>query len=190
MGSRECGRLLTSARGPYATISAMPDGLQEAALPDRVLRASRWHTVRWLLVALAFLAVSLDDTDWLAVGLFGLASLSLAFQVVFPWRLEIDANGFTDVAFWWRRRNRWSDCSEFRPWRSSRLLLGRSAAVVFENRFSSEGRLSRWLAKAIWGGESVLGVGGHLGLRAKDLAELMNRYREEATDSSTRSGRT
>lgn len=100
----------------------------------------------------------------------GLFSLAFALQVVFPYRLELDAEGFTTWAFWKKSRTRWVDSSEFRVARPF-------GAVVFEDRGYRPHLGLRAFNRWFLGGDFVVGAGRYGGLASRDLAQLMNTYR-------------
>jgi hypothetical protein len=154
----------------------------------RVLVMSRRRSAGVLLGCAAFTAmgalwISYDFAfGWALAGFFGIVAIPAMASLVRPPTLRLDREGFTVCETFRRprrprrpRRRRWADCSPFLVWRrGKRQRLG----VVY---VSHEDDRVLWRVFNILlagGDESIpLGFGG---LRAEELAELLNGYRFEA----------
>jgi len=134
---------------------------------------SRWRSVRFLVISLAFVAggiIILYRNPWVAwesiavgwatIAFFGFGVIVFAIQVIHPSVLVMDAEGF-EARFSFQRkdhRRSWQECSAF-----STMTTGATKLVVYT---------------AKTGGDGAVQV-GYGGLSADELAALMNRYRDE-----------
>jgi len=102
-----------------------------------------------------------------AVGLIGL--LLSAIALLRPPTLILDAAGLalrTPLGVRWRRA--WSECGEFRPWRTFVVWSGDLEAAHAPRRAAA------WRKRA----DADAGLAAQFGgLSAADLADLLNRYR-------------
>ncbi len=153
----------------------------EKALPDKVtLKPSRLKWAMVLLICLVFVGAALfvipPDQDpvmrWLVMGFFGIgvfASLPGLFGVG---GLELDPEGFT-ILHWGRNTRRsWRECSEFS------VLDMRGGPFVGFTSETDAGKMGAGLARGLVGETGMLP--DKYGMKAKDLAGLMNRFRARA----------
>ena len=155
------------------------------SLPEKLsLKPSKlkWATV--LLISLSFVLLALfvipPDEDpmmrWLAIGFFGLGVLASIPGLLGVGGLELDGEGFTISAMGRKTRRTWRECSEFS------ILKMRGGSFV---GFSSETDAKN---PASGVSRSLVGETGMLpdkyGMKARDLADLMNRFRARAVGIS------
>jgi hypothetical protein len=150
-------------------------------LPDKLsLKPSRLKWAVMLLISLAFVATGLfiipPDEDpmmrALAIGFFSICALASIPGLMGVGGLDLDREGFTISTIGRKTRRSWRECSEFS------VLNMRGGLFV---GFSSETDSSK-AAAAI--SRTLVGESGMLpdkyGMKAKDLAGLMNRFRARA----------
>lgn len=146
---------------------------------------SRRRSAGMLAVAVAFAAVGVYWIavgflpGWIVVAFFGCASLLWAAELVRPSALHLDTTGFV-VTRPLRRshRRRWSDCSRFVAWGPTSSK--RKPSVMYSTD-GNDKLLRRTASTLLWGGDEVVPAGfGRL--TARQLAELMNQYREVVVD--------
>ena len=101
---------------------------------------------------------------WAGIVFFGLGDIVFVIQVIRPSLLVLDADGFQSRVLFRRSgyKRKWVDCSVFTP-----TSMGATKLVTYST--------------ATGGNEAV--QTGYGGLSADQLADLMNRYRDEKRTS-------
>lgn len=153
----------------------------ERALPNKMtLKPSKLKWAVVLLLCLVFVAAGLflippeeDQTmRWLTVGFFGIGVFASLPGLFGMGGLELDPDGFTILH--WNRKDRrtWRECSEF-----SVIRMKGGPFVGFSSETDSK-HLAAGLARSLVGQTGMLP--DRYGMKAADLAELMNRFRARA----------
>jgi hypothetical protein len=150
-------------------------------LPDKLsLKPSKLKWGIMLLGSLAFLALVLfivpPDEDptmrWLAIGFSGLCALASIPGLLGIGGLDLDRDGFTISAMGRKSRRTWRECSEF-----SILSMRGGPFVGFSSETDSKNPASS-ISRGLVGETGMLP--DKYGMKAKDLAALMNRWRARA----------
>ena len=146
---------------------------------ELVLRASRWTWIGVFGLSALFTAAGVlmvgDEkaTGWFVLSFFGLCAAVALLQVVRPSCLRLDEEAFA-FGRGRKQRVRWLDVGEFRVQR-----VGGNLMVVFDFAPSYRGfETGRRVASALAGAEGALP--DTYGLKAADLAALMNEWRSRA----------
>jgi len=156
----------------------------DTPLAHRVLVMSRRRSVGNLVGALGFGSVGVYWITvgflpgWIVAALSGYAALLSVVELVRPSTLHLDPGGFVVTRSFGRRthRHRWSECSRFTAWGPA--ATRRQTGVIY--RTDSDDRLLRRAASSLLaGGDEMIGAGFER-LPARQLAQLMNEYRESA----------
>lgn len=149
-------------------------------LPKMTLKPSRLKWVMVLLICIAFVAGCIfiipreDDPTmwWLCVGFFGLGIPASIPGLLGIGGLDLDPDGFT-INQWGRKTRRtWRECSEFS------IIDMRGGPFVGFSTTTDATKLGAGLARSLVGETAMLPE--KYGMKARDLAALMNRYRERA----------
>ena len=152
------------------------------------LRPSKWPSIVLLFVCLAFLAITLyfllnrdQPLNWLGVIFFG-AGVGIALFGMLPGSayLELTPTGFKIRSLLRSQTYRWRDVDSFRT--ADVLYVGRFVRrmVVFDIASPyQQSRSLRRVSKALTGYDVALP--DLYGVRADDLAALMNEWRERYT---------
>jgi hypothetical protein len=149
-------------------------------LPRMSLKPSRLKWLGVFLICVAFVAAAIfvipreDDPFmwWLCVGFFGLGSLASLPGLFGMGGLELDPDGFT-INQWGRRTRRtWRECSEFS------ILDMRGGPFVGFTSETDARKFGASLSRGLVGETGMLP--DKYGMKARDLAALMNRYRARA----------
>jgi hypothetical protein len=161
-----------------------------------LLRPSKWKWTLLLLASIAFVATGIWMINvggpmsqapvgdarfwgWATAIFFGLG-IPISLVQLFSSRtyLSLTPEGFTMGTLWGSRTNRWADVTSFvsevityRPWPLRPLKMVR---FDYSSPSSTRPKL-RAFARAVSGHDAVLP--DTYGMRAEDLAELMNRWR-------------
>jgi len=114
---------------------------------------------------------------WIVAAFFGYTALLAAAELVRPSTLHMDPTGFVVTKLGRSSyRHKWSECSRFVAWSPA---PGKLKTQVMYGTDSSDKFVRRAAWTLVWGGDEFLSAGfGRL--RARQLAELMNEYRESA----------
>ena len=153
------------------------------SLPKKmVLKASPLKWIGMLLLCAlfvwgGFLLLS-DDENKLAACicllLFGVVGVPVSlFQLIRPGRLTLDEKGFEQVMMGRTLKCNWEDVSDFGVFRIKRTKL-----VSFSNS-QDQGKLLAQVSTTLTRGHSGA-LGDTFGMKAEDLAELMNAFRLRA----------
>jgi hypothetical protein len=134
-----------------------------------------------LAIAVAFAAVGVYWIaagflpGWIVVAVFGGACLLWAADLVRPSTLRLVATGFVVSGPLRRSRRRsWSECSRFVAWGPT---SSKRKPWVRYGTDSNDKLLRRAASTLLWGGDEVIPAGfGRL--TARQLAQLMNQYRQ------------
>jgi hypothetical protein len=149
-------------------------------LPAMRLKPSRLKWAAVFLGCLAFVAAAVfvipreDDPVmwWLCVGFFGIGSLASLPGLFGMGGLELDPEGFT-IDQWGRKTRRtWRECSEFT------ILHMRGGPFVGFTSETDARKFGASLSRGLVGETGMLP--DKYGMKARDLAALMNRYRFRA----------
>jgi hypothetical protein len=149
-------------------------------LPNMTLKPSRLKWIMVLLGCSAFVASAIflipreDDPTmwWLTVSFFGLGALASIPGLLGIGGLELDPDGFT-INHWGRRTRRtWRECSEFS------IIDMRGGPFVGFTSKTDEAKFGASLSRSLVGETGMLPE--KYGMKARDLADLMNRYRARA----------
>lgn len=161
---------------------AMAVGADGVTLERRVFQTSRKRTLLYLVPSAGIAVVGLLSIPegaagaWAVFGFFAAASLVFLFMLIRPNRLEISSTGIETVTFGRRWSADWSQCSAFGVRETHDEWGPVSKVVVFDCTGSARaGRLARF-NKTLTGANSALPE--NYGMRARDLAALLNSYRE------------
>ena len=151
------------------------------ALPDRLsLKPSKLKWTIVLVICLGFVGVGLfiippeeDQTmRWLTVGFFGVGVVASLPGLLGMGGLDLDRDGFTISAMGRKARRSWRECSEFS------ILSMRGGSFVGFSSKTDETKMGASLARGLVGETGMLP--DKYGMKAKDLADLMNRFRARA----------
>lgn len=154
-------------------------------LPDKmILKPSKLKWAVVLLVSLTFVLLALfvipPDEDqmmrWLAVGFFGLGVVASIPGLLGVGGLELDREGFTISAMGRKSRRTWRECSEFS------ILDMRGGPFVGFSSKTDEANPASGISRGLVGETGMLP--DKYGLKAKDLAILMNRFRARALETA------
>ena len=156
-------------------------------LPREItLKAS---SLKWFLMLLAtalFTAAGiwmLSDPEntlvaWLTLFLFGVIGIPVSlFQLVRPGRLTLNEDGFEQIMMGRVISSDWKAVSGFGV-----LRIGRNKFVSF-SRMEDEGKKMTNLSRALTGGGHSGMLGDNFGMKAPELADLMNAFRNRALNS-------
>jgi hypothetical protein len=129
-----------------------------------------------VFVAVGALLILNDNrfAGWLGVVCFGAFLVAAIANVLRPPRLQL-----TDIGFELRSLGRgrwyfWSKCSEFSVW-----TIRRNPMVVFDYSDVRDGRTARMNQRLSGANASLPDT---FGMKAADLAEMLNEYRAQAID--------
>jgi hypothetical protein len=114
-----------------------------------------------------------DEMGWLSVIFFGLGSIVMGIQMVpgASW-LDLDDAGFTFCSLFRTHRCMWTDIQEF-----GIITIKRKKMVAFNFPPGfDKSRIGRKVSHTLVGYEGALP--DTYGLKAKELAELMMRYKQ------------
>ena len=151
------------------------------SLPEKLsLKPSKLKWAFILLISLAFVLLAVfvipPDEDpmmrWLAIGFFGLGVLASIPGLLGVGGLELDREGFTMSAMGRKSRRTWKECSEF-----SIITMRGGSFVGFSSETDAKNPASR-ISRGVVGETGMLP--DKYGMKAKDLAALMNRFRIRA----------
>jgi hypothetical protein len=154
--------------------------MSREALPVMSLKASRLKWAAVFLGCAAFVAAPVfvipRDEDptmwWVTVVFFGIGTLASIPGLFGVGGLELDQDGFT-INHWGRKTRRaWRECSEFS------IIDMRGGPFVGFTSQTDERKLGASLSRSLVGETGMLP--DKYGMKARDLAGLMNRYRERA----------
>jgi hypothetical protein len=154
--------------------------LSTGKLPNVTLKPSRLKWVAVFLICAGFVSACIfiipreDDPVmwWLCVGFFGLGVFACIPGLLGIGGLDLDPEGFT-IDHWGRKTRRiWRECSEF-----SVINMRGGPFVGFSSR-TDEAKMGAGLARSLVGETGMLPE--KYGMKAQDLADLMNRYRMRA----------
>ena len=129
-----------------------------------------------LFVACAvFMIMRTEDKliGWFVFAFFGFGLIISIIQLIKPATLILTQDGFEQSSLGRKLNCSWHDVSEFGVTR-----IQRSNYVSF-SRQQDEGKMLSNISKGITGGHSGT-LGDTFGMKAHDLADLMNRYRDQA----------
>jgi hypothetical protein len=149
-------------------------------LPRMSLKPSRLKWLGVFLICVGFVAAAVfvipreDDPVmwWLCVGFFGLGSFASLPGLFGMGGLELDPEGFTINQMGRRTRRTWRECSEFA------ILDMRGGPFVGFTSETDAGKFGASLSRGLVGETGMLP--DKYGMKARDLAALMNRYRARA----------
>ncbi len=150
------------------------------------LKPSRLKWAIVLLGCLAFVAIGLfvipSDEDqmmrWLTVGFFGIGALASIPGLLGIGGLDLDRDGFTISTLCRKSRRTWRECSEFPI-----IKLRRGGKFVGFSSETDSSKMAAGLARSLVGETGMLP--DKYGMKPKDLADLMNRFRALALGLST-----
>jgi hypothetical protein len=156
-------------------------------MPTRVLHSSRLRTAGLLALSLLFAAggvlmvLAQAPWGWAVLGLGVAGLVGTVYLLLHPNRLELTARGLTTVTLGRRWSADWSQCGEFRTWRNDltidpTVLSPGTTMVVFD--CTAPGVRGRVANDLLSDSDAVLPE--TYGMRASDLAALLNAYRETA----------
>jgi hypothetical protein len=154
-------------------------------LPDRLsLKPSKLKWAIVLLISLTFVLLALfvipPDEDptmrWLTIGFFGLGILASIPGLLGIGGLDLDREGFTISAMGRKSRRTWRECSEFS------ILSMRGGPFVGFSSKTDEANPASAISRGLVGETGMLP--DKYGMKAKDLAALMNRFRARALAGS------
>ena len=152
-----------------------------AALPNKLtLKPSKLKWAGSLLFGLALVAVGLfvigPDEDptmrWLTIGFGAVGALVSIPGILGIGGLELDPEGFTIVHWGRNTRRTWRECSEFS------IIDMRGGPFVGFTSETDAGKAAAGLARNLVGETGMLP--DKYGMKARDLADLMNRFRARA----------
>lgn len=145
-----------------------------------VLRASRRKRFGLLLLFLVFVGTGFwmlgdDGRGWFVIVFFGVGAVVAVVELVWPGRLELTPTEMRSIRLARSATYEWDRCGAFSTWEP-----GGNPMVVFDYdgwAGSRAAKISRRLS----------GHGGALpdtyGMKAADLADLLNEYRRAATEA-------
>ena len=150
-----------------------------------ILKSSRLKSILLLLVCGIFVAggffIPLEPDEkwigWAAMGLFGIGIPVFLFQILKPGELRFSKTGFEQNFMGRSYAFRWDEVSEFSIHKVKNKGITAASFVVFSKLDSTSSPLND-VAIGIAGGTEMLG--DTFGLKASELAEVMNRYRSDA----------
>ena len=155
----------------------------DGALPETMsLKPSKLKWAMVLLVSLAFVAgvifIIPPDEDpmmrWLTIGFFSLCAAASLLGLFGVGGLDLDRDGFDVVTLGKKKTRRtWRECSEF-----SVIKLPRGGRFVGFSSETDSRKMAAGLARSLVGETGMLP--DKYGMKAKDLADLMNRFRARA----------
>ena len=155
------------------------------ALPGKMtLKPSKLKWAMVLLICLAFVGAALfvipPDEDpmmrWGAIGFFGIGTLASLPGLFGAGGLELDPEGFTISAMGRKTRRTWRECSEFS------VISMRGGPFVGFTSETDAGKMGAGLARGLVGETGMLP--DKYGMKARDLADLMNRFRARAMQTT------
>ena len=111
-------------------------------------------------------------TPWICIAFFALVAGTGLVQLLGGSSLQLDSEGFEQNMLGRKFACRWEDVSEFGTWRVSGNQF-----VVF-NRVKDRGTVMGPLNESLTGASAQLG--DTFGMKAEDLAETMNAFRDRA----------
>lgn len=161
------------------------DAPQSIGRIERTLRSSRkkWLQMVGIGTVLGSGGVLMildgEPLGWLVTIFFGACAALGLFTAVRPNRLELGSSGMRSLSLGRTWTFLWQDCGEFSTWEAFRNEL-----VVFDHSGPSASRRLSRLNKQMSGGNASLPE--TYGLRAAELASLLNEFRERATHSPPR----
>lgn len=153
-----------------------------------VLKSSPVKTAAFLVGSVVTVAFGVamiaggESPGWLVVALGAAGVLGFSLLLARPNRLELDEGGLTTVTMGRRRSVAWGRCGPFRtaiPDVDGSFTA--PARVVFDTEESERSRLAL-VAHVVAGGTETLP--DTYGMSAKDLADLLNRYRTAAAGAA------
>ena len=114
---------------------------------------------------------------WITILLFGVIGIPVSlFQLIRPARLTLNENGFEQVMMGRTVKCNWEDVSDFGIFRT-----GKTKFVSFSNS-RDEGKLMAQISSTLTRGHSGA-LGDTFGMKAQDLADLMNAFRARALNN-------
>ena len=152
-------------------------------LPNRMsLKPSKLKWAIVLLISLTFVLLAVfvipPDEDpmmrWLAIGFFGLGVLASIPGLLGVGGLDLDREGFTISAMGRKTRRTWRECSEFS------ILNMRGGPFVGFSSKTDEANPASSISRGLVGETGMLP--DKYGMKAKDLALLMNCFRARAME--------
>jgi hypothetical protein len=115
---------------------------------------------------------------WLCILFFGAIGIPVClFQFIRPARLFLNEEGFEQIMMGRRMNCNWHAVSKFGV-----VSIKRNKFVSF-SRLEDEGKTLAHISKIITGGHSGI-LGDTFGMKAIDLAALMNAFRDRALNQS------
>lgn len=158
----------------------LPDPLPE----NMTLKPSKGKWLALLSSSLVFVALgiflALDGQimGWFAGGFFalGLPLSVIQLRGTSSW-LKLGAEGFEQSMLGRKMASGWEDVSDFRIWKMKRGLFTVHTGVSFDRAEDAGKRLAS-VNQAIAGGSAALG--DTYGMKAEELADLMNAFRARA----------
>jgi len=150
-----------------------------------VLKASplKWIGMLFLCAVLVwggFLVLADGENKlaaWICFLLFGVVGIPVSLiQLIKPARLTLSENGFEQVMMGRTLKCNWEDVSDFGIFRVKRTKF-----VSFSNS-QDEGKLLAQVSATLTRGHSGA-LGDTFGMKAEDLADLMNAFRHRALNN-------
>ncbi len=125
-----------------------------------------------------FLVISEGTKEgWLAIGFFGLGIPIAIFRMIKPSKLELTLQGFVEHTRRHAKFYNWVDVTEFRVRKISTSGPLGPKFVSFDI-YEEEGKALSSIAKTLSGNNAM--ISDTYGMSAKDLADIMNTYRDNA----------
>lgn len=145
------------------------------------LTSSRLKSTLFGLICLIFVLMGiwiLSDPEnalmgWFTIAFFGLGLAIFIMQLIRPGRLTLDQNGFEQVILGRSLTCKWTEVSDFG------VLKVKHNKFVSFSRQQDEGKMLAGVSKTLTGGHSGM-LGDSFGMKPKELAILMNEYRDKA----------
>ena len=145
------------------------------------LHSSRVKPIFMGLICLVFVAggiLMLSDSDdkavaWVTIIFFGLCLAVFILQLIRPGHLILNQDGFEQVMLGRTLTVAWKDVSDFGV-----IKIKYNKFVSF-SRHQDEGKALAGVSKALTGGHSGM-LGDSFGMKAEELAVLMNQFRHRA----------
>jgi hypothetical protein len=161
----------------------------DAELAEEVIQSSRLKTVLYLVISVAFTAISPllirsesakdQVVGWLCLALFGTGVVVFVWTLIRPMSLVLDSHGFTLSGGLVRkpRRELWSDITGFHVW-----SLPRGGTMIGYGYVPGARKPSALRSfNQSMGAEAALPKGWKLGPKA--MVERLNDYRERALNA-------
>ncbi|MEL7130687.1 MAG: hypothetical protein AAGK23_14185 [Pseudomonadota bacterium] len=163
--------------------------MAQATLPETLtLRGSRLKALGFLMLAaplfLAGLFMVLSGNNgwvaWASFLFFGACELVFVFQIINPGQLTLDRHGFKQSLMGRSVTNRWVEVSCFGVYEIKQGFITTNRFVCYD-RFEDDGKTLAKINRAMAGASAQLG--DTFGMKAEDLAALMNAFRDRAVEA-------